>query len=349
MTRQGVELGQKIQALWLPTSYESELFGPQRLVENFPGLRPFDRLGVALRDNFPRYCGHVVIGAIGLTVRLIAPLIKDKRSDPAVVGLGQDGQYAVSLLSGHLGGANALTEAVALALGGQAVITTATDLKGQPALEVLAQQLNLAIEGWSNLAPLARALAEGEPIPLNDPWGILTKAIKPWPDSFKPFAPETSEPGLWVDYQNPAPERCLIFRPRVLVVGLGGHRGVLTGELEDWLNLVFLDNNLARLSIHSLATIDRRAQEPGFVELAKKLNVPLLSFSPETLATVSPPNPSPIVRVNIGVDSVCEAAALLGAQTGRLLVPKRKSTRVTCAVALKSLNSLDSDLVTPRG
>jgi cobalt-precorrin 5A hydrolase len=340
LTSQGLELGARIQKYWLSeSSYEAELFGPERLFERFPQIKPFRRLSLALKDNFSLFPGHVVIGAIGLTVRLLAPLIKDKRLDPAVVGVGQDGQYAVSLLSGHLGGANELTKAVALASQGQAVITTATDLADQPALEVIARQLSLAVEKWPNLAPLARSLAEGEAIQLHDPLGILSSSLKPWPQSFKPFASE-AEPSLWVDYREPTPPNALVFRPKVLAVGLGGHRGLEASELAELVDSVFRESQLSQLAIKTLATIDRRAEEKGFQEFAQKLGAPLLAFDPSALGAIKTPNPSPVVRENIGVDSVCEAAALLAAPSGSLLVPKRKSLRATCAVALISCASL---------
>ncbi|MDR2141314.1 MAG: cobalamin biosynthesis protein [Deltaproteobacteria bacterium] len=316
-----------------------EVYGPRRLAAAFPDFQPFNRLGEILTANFAQYEGHVVIGAIGLTVRLLAPLLRDKRSDPAVVGLGQDGRFAVSLLSGHLGGANELALRVALATGGQAVITTATDLGEQPALEVLARDQGLLAQNWPNLAPLARALAEGEAIALHDPHNFFRPALKPWPGSFRPFQAGDLQPGLWVDYREIAPAHCFVLRPPALAVGLGGHRGVGRDELEELLRETFKEENLSLLAIKALATIDRRAQEPGFQDLAAKLGRPMWAYRPEELAQIPTPNPSGLVRKNIGVDSVCEAAAILAAQRGPLLVPKHKSRRCTCAVALGAWTS----------
>ncbi|MDR2421919.1 MAG: cobalamin biosynthesis protein, partial [Deltaproteobacteria bacterium] len=295
---------------------------------------PFESLAESLKANFKSYDGHVTIGAIGLYFRLLAPLITDKRSDPAVVALGEDGQYAVSLLSGHLGGANDLTKIIAQLSDGQAVITTATDLNEKPALEVLARTNGLVAQNWPRLAPLARLLAEGEPVPIHDPHGFMTAALSPWAGSFRPFRGEPEEAGLWVDFLAPAPSYCFILRPRVLVVGLGSHREVTRDELYEPLAATFRERNLALGSIRLLATIDRRAQERAFLDLANDLDAPLLAFPPEELAKVEAPNPSALVRKNVGVDSVCEAAALLAAQPGNLLVPKQKTKKVTLAVAL---------------
>jgi cobalt-precorrin 5A hydrolase len=334
LTARGLALGQKIAA-GLGERGEAALFGPERLVaQSPPGLIPFKRLKEALKEGFATYEGLVAIGAIGLYFRLLAPLLKDKRQDPAVVGLGEDGRYAVSLLSGHLGGANGLAQRVAAIVGGEAVVTTATDLNGQPAIEVLARENGLVVENWPSLAPLARLLAEGEKAPLDDPHGFLAAALTPWPESFRPCGPEPEEAGLWVDYLAPAPANRLVLRPKVFAVGVGAHRGIGFEELRDFLGATFLEFGLALKSIRVLATIDRRVGEEGLALLAKSLSVPLIGYDPAALGAVAAPNPSELVRKNVGVNSVCEAAALLAAQPGRLLVPKRKSARATLAVAL---------------
>jgi cobalt-precorrin 5A hydrolase len=336
LTGQGLQLGRTIlEALNKENPGTAALFAPGRLLDQKADFCPFETLAQCLKDNFALYDGHIVISAIGLTVRLIAPLLKNKKTDPAVVGIGQDGRFAVSLLSGHLGGGNALSQIVAQITGGQAVITTSTDLSQKPALEVLARENNLIIQNWDQLAPLARRLTEGEIIPFYDPFGFLSPGLVPWPDSFVKVNDDFNNPLLAADYRlTQFPADCLILRPQVLTVGLGGHKDADFAELLDLFELTLSEHKLSPVSVKYLATIDRRAQDKGFLALAEKLARPLLSYNSEQLNTISAANPSEVVKKNVGAASVCEAAALLAARTGRLLVPKNKALKVTCAVAL---------------
>ncbi|MDR2726095.1 MAG: cobalamin biosynthesis protein CbiG, partial [Candidatus Adiutrix sp.] len=128
LTRQGAALARRLALSLSEEGYTPTLGLPRRLADEFGADLCFETLGEALASHFNAFGGHVVVAATGLTVRLIAPLLKSKTSDPAVVVLTQDGRFAVSLLSGHLGGANQLASDAARALGGQAVISTATDL-----------------------------------------------------------------------------------------------------------------------------------------------------------------------------------------------------------------------------
>jgi cobalt-precorrin 5A hydrolase len=337
-------LGQKITAGFSDSYYlKPDLFGPRRLLKNNE-FRPFDGLGQCLAENFAHYDGHVIIGAVGLTVRLIAPLLKSKITDPAVVGLGQDGRFAVSLLSGHLGGANELAKKTASLACGQAVITTATDLSGKPALEVLARDNGFKVEHWASLAPVASALTEDEEVPVFDPFNLFKPLLSRWPENFTDLnCPERGRagPGLWVDYRTSpdCPETFLVLRPLGLTVGLGCHRDTDIREVAELFDRTFEEFSLAPGSVRVLATVDRRAEEKALLDLAEKLDVPLISYTPQELSPVPAPNPSETVKKNIGVASVCEAAAILAARTGRLLVPKQKSLKATCAVALTDWKS----------
>jgi cobalt-precorrin 5A hydrolase len=281
----------------------------------------------------------VTIGAIGLYLRILAPSFNNKREDPAVVGLGEDGRYAVSLLSGHLGRANELAKDVAKACGAEPVITTATDLANQPALEVLAQKAGLKVVNWPNLAPIARALVEGALIQLNDPTGYFRPFLAVFAEKFVPFT-DPSLPSVWVGYEAKIPEKALVLRPPVLTIGLGAHRNVPAQDILPFIEEVFRAENLSLEAVKTLATIDRRASEAGFQELARSLNVDLVGYPPEKLNAVPTPNPSEVVKKNIGVLSVCEAAALLAAPRGTLIVPKRKSSNLTLAVARIDWTSL---------
>ena len=130
-----------------------------------------------MSHNFNQYSGHVLVCAAGMVIRCLAPLLVNKTQDPAVVVVDQQGRFAVSLLSGHLGGANDLARQVAQALEGQAVITTATDNLGLPSLELEAKRLGLAVENLGALAGVSGALVDGRKVPVRDHGGWLGPVI----------------------------------------------------------------------------------------------------------------------------------------------------------------------------
>ncbi len=320
------------------------LFLPQRLAEMVPedeaDISLFGSLKEALHDNFVKYHGHIIIGATGMVVRLIAPLLNSKVADPAVLTLGQDGRYVISLLSGHLGGANRLACEVARLTGGQAVINTATDIEGQPAVEVLARDYDLEVENYENLPQISRILVEGGKVSVYDPGRHFSPHLSLWPDSFEILAHRpTSDPGpiIWVDYRtNDIPAQALILRPKILALGLGCHRGISSALVENLIKDIFKKENLSLLSIGLLASVETRRSEPAFLELSRRLKRPLLIYTKNELAAVETPTPSEVVQKQIGVPSVCEAAALLAARTGQLLIQKQKGDKTTLAAALIS-------------
>ena len=152
LTRTGAENASRLQAAWPGSS----LFLPARLCPGRGPAAPFTSLSTALGQNFRGYAGHLVFAATGIVVRIIGPLLRGKELDPAVVVLDQDGRYAISLVSGHLGGANRMAQKAARILGGQAVITTATDIAGLPSLDVIAKDLGYGLDNLPALAAISR-------------------------------------------------------------------------------------------------------------------------------------------------------------------------------------------------
>ncbi len=338
LTRAGAELAFRLARDL--AGAEGAVFLPERFSPEYgPRADYFTSLGQALGENFNRFQGLMVIGALGMVVRLLAPHLVSKKEDPAVVVLPQDGRFAISVLSGHLGGGNDLARRAAAALGGQAVITTATDIEGRPALEMLARDLGLTIEDFSRLPAVSRHLAEGGRVAVHDPHDFLRPHLAPWPDAFDfPARPEDAPPGaplVRVDFRvHPLDGRALTLRPRVLALGLGCHRGIETAEVEDLVRRSLAEAGLAPASVAVLATVETRDGEPALVELSRRLERPLKIFTKAELARVETPNPSAKVLERIGVPSVCEAAAMLAANTDRLILGKRKSGRATLAAAL---------------
>ncbi|MFF9157427.1 precorrin-3B C(17)-methyltransferase [Streptomyces sp. NPDC014846] len=305
-------------------------------------------VGEAVRAAFAECEQLVCFLATGAVVRLLAPLLGDKTADPGVVCVDEGGRFAVSLVGGHGGGANALAGEVGGLLGAEPVVTTATDAVGLAALDTL----GLPYEGA--VAAVSRALLDGEPVAL--------AAEVAWPLPPLPFSAEGAYTVRLTDRAVEPAEREVLLRPPSLVVGVGASRGAPAEEVLGLIGEALRDAGLAAGSVAELATVDAKAAEPGLVAAAGRLGVPLVTYSAEELAAVEVPNPSDAPLAAVGTPSVAEAAAL--AAGGELLVPKRKSERAdgrpamaTCAVvrrpgrgrlAVVGLGPGARDLLTPR-
>ncbi|HET6352800.1 precorrin-3B C(17)-methyltransferase [Streptomyces sp.] len=287
--------------------------------------------------------------ATGAVVRLISPLLAGKSADPGVVCVDEGQRYAVSLLGGHGGGANELAAQVADVLGCAPVVTTATDAADVPGLDTLGWPVEGAV------ASVTRAVLDGEPVAL--------RADAVWP--LPPLPGNVGGDGEVVlrvtDRVVEPGAREAVLRPPSLVVGVGASKDAPLDEVLGLVEETLRDAGLSARSVAALATVDAKAQEPGIVGAAESLGVPLVTYAPEKLASITVPNPSGAPLAAVGTPSVAEAAAL--AEGGELLVPKRKSSpagraaMATCAVvrraprgrlAVVGLGPGARDLLTPR-
>jgi len=333
ITPNGVELADKIvQAL--PETHVYTKAGLSRLERH---ARQYENLSDALSGLFHRYAGHVFIMSTGIVVRVIAGLIRGKTMDPAVVVVDDRGTHAISLLSGHIGGANRLASRVASIIGARPVITTATDVNQVPAVDVMALERQLLIENSNAIKRVNMALLRGETITVYDPLGWLAGAIPqarscPTPSSLN-RSPEAASVFVHDHRSDLAPE-VLVLRPPSLAAGLGCNRNTDKQEIKDQLTHVLAQAGLASGSLCRLASIDRKANEPGLLALAEDLQIPIEFFDQEQLNRVKGiKTPSTVVEKHVGVKSVCEAAAILAARGGTLIVPKQSTRNVTVAIA----------------
>jgi len=340
LTREGGELGKM-----LAREMGGDLYMPAGLAQSF-GAVPFERLSDVVADRFGEYPRHVFITAAGIAVRMIAPHIASKDRDPAVVVLDQAGRFAVSLLSGHLGGANDLAREAAFLTGGQAVVTTATDTAGLTAVDVLARRMDMTVLNVRAVKGVNGAVLRGEPVQVFDPEGrLLSKGGEdPFPIERVleegAWAPE--RPGVWVGWGVKEPEASglqLVLHPRCLVAGVGCNRGTGADEILGLIRGVFTEASLALGSLKCLASIEAKRDEEGLILAARGLGVPVSFEDKDRLSGVRVPNPSAVVEKHMGVESVCEAAALATSGGGSLLVAKKKSRNATLAVALEGSRS----------
>ena len=306
----------------------------------------FDRLAGAVTKHFNRYDGHIFIMSTGIVVRMIAPHLRKKTSDPAVVVTDEKGRYAISLISGHLGGANRLARTVAHITHGRPVITTATDVNNLPAIDMLAQKHGLGIENPNAIKHVNMAILNGAPIDLYDPYGFLGNLKdndcrvdwRPRPD-VQPLGSDVA--GVFIDdRQASLPRDTLVLRPPTLAAGIGCNRGAGVDEIQGLLDVALAHNGLARGSLKTIASVDIKEDEIGLQALAKRLKLPLQFYTRDQLSSVDTiQTPSAMVEKHIGVKNVCEAAAILATERGHLIVPKTTTKNVTVAIARVNFTS----------
>lgn len=292
----------------------------------------------------------IFVGAMGIAVRAIARVVFSKKTDSPVLVVDEQGKFVIPLLSGHLGGANELAFELAKALGAQPVITTATDVNGLFAVDVFARKNNLSIVDTSGIAKVSAKLLRGEEVymtvegirPEEFPGLGMPPEIIPLPWLPNSWKWEDMHPDIAVCSVESAKELRaeLVLTERDYVLGVGCRRGKSADEMLAVLRKAE-ENKILRLEeIAAVSSIDRKKEEPGLLDLAQRLKRPFCVFSPEELMNL-PGNytASPFVKQTVGVDNVCERAAVAAAGGGTVVVPKTAGDGMTFAVARLSADS----------
>ena len=367
ISRRGADLGRSLAA---SLSGDKTLYLDRRFLQPQDNAETFDLPARPLVQRvFGDFQRLVLLMPVGAAVRLLAPCLDHKHRDPAVVCVDDAGRFAVSLLSGHLGGADRLAQEVADILGATPVVTSASQVGGTLAVDLLGQEFGWTLEADSTTVTRASAaVVNGEPV------GVYQEAGEPewWPQgtpipanievypSLESLAASACVAGLIVtDRLAPVTHPgqgyaaglqdkfVVIYRPRSLVVGMGCRRGVPLEELEALLVETFRQNNLVRDSIRCIATAELKRDEQGIGLLADKLGVPVHCYGEAELNSVfdahsgdpdqrEGPTPSAAAHRLLGIWGVSEPAALLAAGSEELLVTKQKTARATIAVARMS-------------
>jgi cobalt-precorrin 5A hydrolase len=350
ITREGLSLALKLKEAIPGTLHVSESL-PACPAPCFS----FARLADCVKVRFSLFKAHVFIMSTGIVVRVIAPCIASKTKDPAVVVLDEKGRHVISLLSGHIGGANHLALAISEKLHAAPVITTATDLHQVPAIDVIAVDNGLFIENPEAIKTISMAFLNRTPVYLHDPYHRLELAglddmvpltadinISGTAEAATSTTGEASSPAVVVDDRRMHfPDTSLILRPKSLIAGIGCNRNTSADEIREFLINKMDQFALSLNSLNCISTIDIKSDEAGLLEVARSLHIPIRFFTREELSGIDSPNPSKIVNQHIGVPSVCEAAAVLASKKGELIVPKQISPNVTLAIARINFSSSD--------
>ncbi|CAE6778084.1 cobalt-precorrin 5A hydrolase [Nitrospira defluvii] len=356
ITKHGIAIASRL----LPQLSGADLFVSEKLFDSAPAgsVRLPLPMGPTLSETFTAYDCHIFIISVGAVVRMIAPLLKNKKVDPAVVCIDDAARFAICVLSGHVGRGNVFTERVAQALGAQSVVTTASDAIGTLTVDILGRDLGWTLDdldrnvtrGCAAVVNAAKVLfvqETGEPDwwpaekPLPDGVRYATSLEGVNPNEFEMLLIATdreiglSHPAHW--------KKAVIYRPKSLVLGIGCDKGTAPDLVERGVLALLAKHGLSLKSVNELATIDVKKDEPALLALSEKYGWPLRTYPPEQL-DVMPGilNPSETVKRHVGSRGVSEPAALLAAGVDELLVPKQIYTEpgagrsMTLAVARRT-------------
>ncbi len=284
----------------------------------------FDKLGELVKTLFPENDGIIFVCACGIAVRVIAPLIQSKVSDPAVVVADDMGRFAISLLSGHLGGANRLAEVAAAAIGAQPVITTSTDVGGIFSPDSFAAANDLIITDMGAAKAVAAALTNGAKLALLSQFQLKNK-----PEIFS----EKADIGICISRleEKPFPVTLNLI-PRNIVLGVGCKKGTSCETISEFVRRTLSAAGIDIRRVRAVASIDLKKDERGLVEFCRSLGAELFTFSAAELSQIQGEfTASAFVSSVTGVDNVCERSTV--AAGGALILRKQAENGVTVAAA----------------
>lgn len=349
-TRAGAETCRKMELDLSVHGHFCEAFGKDSFAEEV-GISPLKgSLSQWTKAAFDQQDALIFVGACGIAVRAIAPFIQDKTVDPAVVVVDEKGKFAISLLSGHLGGANDLTREIAEIIEAEPVITTATDLNGRFAVDNWAKKNRLRIGNMQLAKEISAAIVNGEIVGVFSEYpigGEMPEQLRYLSEEAGVEAKKGSEVteavleypkvGFSISiHEKDGPfEKTLQLVPRTVTVGIGCRKGISLEAVEDLFYQVFKEQKLSVHSIGKICSIDIKKEEAALRQLADKLKVPLQFFTAEELEQLPGEfTSSDFVNQITGVNNVCERTAVLGSK-GALIVKKQALNGVTVAIAVR--------------
>ena len=335
-TPDGAELAGRVASLLEP---ENELklgqFWGGAVVSLFDKNR--ERLKTWFSREFSLAEAVIVIGATGIAVRMLDGLMRGKDNDPAVLVLDARGQFVIPLLSGHLGGANRLAKELALALGAQAIITTATDIQGVFAVDEWAVANDCAVIETGNIKIISAALLRGETVGFCSDFPVVGDI----PPGLAQISQDTGNFGAGVCLSldtcgNPFAQTLHIV-PRVAILGAGCRKNTSPERFESFVLETLASRSVSVKALKVLASIDIKSEEPCMLAFAAKYGLDFRVFSATALQGIPGTFAfSPFVQAQTGVGNVCERAAMaaLAGEAGQLVLPKTTGQGISLALAI---------------
>ncbi len=344
ITRHGIEIAKRIKQK-MP---EAEIYAPAKHNDGDQHIIWFTEQSTELIGKvFKNYEALICIFSLGAVIRMLAPHLRDKKSDPAVLVIDDRANYVVSTLSGHLGGANALTRLVSSLLDAKPVITTAADVNETIAVDLVGREFGWTIDNFENVTRVSAFMVNEERIAIYQDAGERNWWQGSLPgnvtlvDNIEKIKSEEYKAALIISDRSLSDpvliSKSVIYRPKTLVVGVGLHWDTGRETIESGIRNVLNENILSFQSIRNIASINRKVKVKGLEEFCNRYNLSAEIYEKDELASINVPNPSSTVQKFEGTPSVSEAASLLSSK-GKLIVPKQKlPPNLTIAVSRISI------------
>lgn len=326
-SRRGCQTAKQVASLF--PKDQVQMYTMERFSE--PGFLPIGAPSAEFYGSFFSWAdGLIFVGSCGIAVRQIAAHVKSKQTDPAVLVIDELGKFVIPLLSGHIGGANELAQALSNHLNATPVVTTATDINKKFSVDTWATKNGFILSDLKCAKAVSAAILEENvpmvcdfPVVTDFPQGVVTGT--------------SGAVGICITYQQKEPfSKTLRLIPQILHLGIGCRRGTESSAMEEAVRLVLNEHQIDRRAIKRVASIDLKSDEQGLLQFCKDNQWPVSFYSAEQLSKVQGDfTPSQFVAQVTGVDNVCERAALVGAK--QLIVRKTAYNGVTVALAAENL------------
>ena len=340
ITKNGIIIGEKLKELFP----NWDIFAPEKLSNKNNEITWYSEATTnKIIELFKNSNALICLFSLGAVIRLIAPHLKDKKTDPAVIVIDDKTNFVISALSGHIGGANELTQQIAEKLNALPVITTAADVNKTIAVDLVGKEFGWKIDDETTVTKISAHMVNEEAIGVyqqtgNKEWyKQLPKNVKIY-DSLDELKKSNSKAHLIISdkiIEEDLSQESVIYRPKSLVIGIGLHWDTTKDTIKEGIEFCLDKFNLSSKSIAKLVSIKKPEDVKGLIELGKEMKIPVEYVDREELAEIITPNPSNTVKAFEGTASVSEAAAIKVSK-GELIVEKQKfPPNLTVAIARK--------------
>ncbi len=340
ITKNGINIGEKLKELFP----NWDIFVPSKLSNENKSITWYSEpTSDKIIELFKNSNALICLFSLGAVIRLIAPYLKDKKTDPAVIVIDDKTNFVISVLSGHIGGANELTQEISEKLNALPVITTAADVNKTIAVDLVGREFGWKIDDETTVTKISAHMVNAEPIGVfqqtgNKKWyKKLPKNVIIY-NSLEELKKSNSKAHLIISdtiIDNGLAQESVIYRPQSLVIGIGLHWDTTKDTIKDGIEHCLKKFNLSSKCIAKLVSIKKPEDVQGLIDLGKEMQIPVEYVNREELAEIITPNPSSTVKAFEGTASVSEAAAIK-ISNGELIVEKQKfPPNLTIAIARK--------------
>ena len=340
ITKNGVNIGGKLKELFPNWN----IFAPGKLSNENNSITWYSEpTSDKIIELFKNSNALICLFSLGAVIRLIAPHLKDKKTDPAVIVIDDKMTFVISVLSGHIGGANELTQEISEKLNALPVITTAADVNKTIVVDLVGRQFGWKIDDETTVTKISAHMVNSEPIGVFQQTGN-TKWYKELPknvtiyDNLEELKKSNSKAHLIISdaiIDDELAQESVIYRPQSLVIGIGLHWDTTKDTIREGIEYCLEKFNLSSKCIAKLVSIKKPEDVQGLIDLGKEMKIPVEYVDREELSEIITPNPSSTVKAFEGTASVSEAAAIK-VSCGELIVEKQKfPPNLTIAIARK--------------